>query len=294
MRLDILACALCGSELRVLKSGWPVTPGHELVGRINQPGHAAHGRRALAYIPVWCGQCAWCTAGETHLCERMGDLLGWQTDGGYADSTSVPAQCLLFVPDDIPDYLAPLLLDTIGTPAHGLRLARRIASAGPVAVLGAGPIGLGAAIVAQRMGFSEVRIAEPRANRLAAALELGALSLEPEDQRRFPVVLESSGANAARQRALEITAPNGVCVFLGESDAWTIEETRPIRRKYFFIARSFYFPMREFEDNVSLLRADAGRYSRLVDARVPLVGLETLFGEFARGERLKPQFSASA
>lgn len=294
VRLDVLACALCGSELRVLKNGWPVTPGHEIVGRVNQPGHAAHGRRALAYIPVWCGCCEYCAAGDTHLCARMGDLVGWQTDGGYAESTAVPEQCLLLVPDDIADHLAPLLLDTIGTPAHGLRLAQRIVRGGPVAVLGAGPIGLGAVLVAQQMGFTEVRIAEPRQNRLAAALELGALPLAEDDKARFPVVLESSGANPARQRALEITAPNGVCVFLGESDAWTIEETRPIRRKDFFIARSFYFPLREFETNLALLRADSARYALLVDARAPLSGLEQLFGEFSRGERLKPQFSSAA
>ena len=82
-----------------------------------------------------------------------------------------------------------------------------------------------------------------------------------------------------------------MCVFLGESDAWTIEETRPLRRKDFFIARSFYFPMREFEANLALLRAGRERYERLVDARVSLAGLEKLFGEFSRGERLKPQFT---
>ena len=36
------------------------------------------------------------------------------------------------------------------------------------------------------------------------------------------------------------------------------------------------------------MRADREDYARLIDATAPLDGLETLFGEFARGERLKP------
>ena len=294
VRLDVLACALCGSELRVLKNGWPVTPGHEIAGRVNEPGHAAHGRRALAYIPVWCGHCPLCTAGDTHLCENMGDLLGWQRDGGYADCVLVPEQCLLFLPDDIPDHLAPLLLDTIGTPAHGLRLAQRVTNHGPVAILGAGPIGLGAVLVAQQLGFSEVHLGEPRAHRLQTGLSLGAHALADNAAARFPIVLESSGVDAARQRALELTAPNGVCVFLGESDTWQINENRAVRRKDFFIARSFYFPIREYTQNLSLLRTHRTQYESLVDAQVPLSGLEKLFSEFASGARLKPQFSSSA
>ncbi len=288
VRLKVLACALCGSELRVWRSGWTCTPGHEVVGRVDQPGHRLHGQRALVYIPVHCGACAVCARGDTHLCTVVGELIGWQRDGGYAESMIVPERCLMPVPDDIPTELAPLLLDSIGTPAHGIRVARRLVSAGPVAVLGAGPIGLGATLAAPKLGFPEVHVAEPRPNRLALAVELGARALGPETLPIFPLVLESSGADAARQRALELTAPGGVCVFLGESTRWNIEETRTIRRKDFFIARSFYFPIGEYQENLALLRADMPRYARLVDQRVPLDGLAALFRDFAAGNRIKP------
>jgi len=107
-------------------------------------------------------------------------------------------------------------------------------------------------------------------------------------------VLESSGVDAARQRAIELTAPGGVCVFLGESDRWSIAETRAIRRKDFHIIRSFYFPIGDFEPNLTLLRANRERYRRFVDGRVPLDGLADLFRSFAAGERIKPQFAVDA
>ena len=286
----VTACCLCGSELRIWRNGWPVTPGHEIGGVVEQPAHALHGQRIVAYIPVWCGHCAMCHAGDTHMCENATELVGWQRDGGYAEFVAIPEQCALVVPDDIPDALAPLLLDTIGTPAHGIRLARNLVRQGPVAIIGAGPIGLGAVLAAPPLGFPDRYITDPKAHRLRAALVLGAQGLDDaQAPRQFPLVLETAGVNAARQRALELTAPGGVCVFLGESDRWEIDEVKAIRRKDFFIARSFYFPLHEYAANIELLRADRASYAQLVDAQVPLAGLHDLFASFAAGDRLKPQ-----
>jgi len=83
-------------------------------------------------------------------------------------------------------------------------------------------------------------------------------------------------------------APHGAVVQLGEADRWSIEETRAIRRKDFFLIRSFYFPIKEWDDNIRLFREDRDSFARLVDARVGLQALPSLFAEFARGERLKP------
>jgi L-iditol 2-dehydrogenase len=171
--LRVLACALCGSDLRPLRQGWPVTPGHEILGRVQQPGHSWDGRRALVYIPVFCGRCEDCARGDTHLCCNATDLMGWQRDGGYAEALAVPEQCLLPVPDDIPDSLAPLLLDAIGTTGHGLRLAQRIVPGGSVLLLGAGPIGLGAQLRLRGMGYGPVCVVEPGTRRAAFAASRG-------------------------------------------------------------------------------------------------------------------------
>jgi threonine dehydrogenase-like Zn-dependent dehydrogenase len=289
--LRVLACALCGSDLRPLRNGWPVTPGHEVVGRVDQPGHALHGQRCLVYIPVWCGRCPSCLGGDTHLCDHATELVGWQRHGGYADALLVPTQCLLPVPDDVPTHLAPLLLDTIGTAAHGVRLSQALVPAGRVLVLGAGPIGLGALLVLQHFGYGPIDVLDPNDFRRGVAAELGGRPVTLPDAQRYPLVLECSGKDAARQTALEVVAARGVVVQLGEADAWQVTETKAIRRKDFYYVRSFYFPVAEYALNIELLRADRARYERLVDARVPLDGLQDLFAQFARGERLKPQLS---
>jgi L-iditol 2-dehydrogenase len=288
--LRVRACALCGSDLRPLRNGWPVTPGHEILGRVDQPGHALHGRRCLVYIPVWCGHCPTCRSGQQHLCDNATELVGWQRAGGYAEALTVPQQCLLPVPDDIPDHLAPLLLDTIGTAAHGVRLSQALVHGGRALILGAGPIGLGALLVLQQFGYGPVDVIDPNAFRRGVATELGGRAVAAaQPGARYPLVLECSGKDAARQTALEAVGPLGVVLQLGEADAWAVNETRAIRRKDFYCVRSFYFPLSEFDANVELLRANRARYERLVDARVPLASLQELFAQFARGERLKPQ-----
>ncbi|HEX2493628.1 MAG TPA: alcohol dehydrogenase catalytic domain-containing protein [Steroidobacter sp.] len=288
-RVRVLGCALCGSDMRVWRNGWPITPGHEIVGVVEHPGHALDGQRIVVYIPVFCRRCDDCARGDTHLCVTNSSLVGWQRDGGYAEYLLVPDQCLVPIPDDIETELAPLLLDVIGTPAHGIRLAKRIIQAGDVAVIGAGPIGLGGIVAAQNLGFDNVYVAEPQEPRLAAARTIGAKALPENNARRYPLVLETSGSNAGRQRALELIAAHGVCVFLGESDRWDVEETRAIRRKDFFILRSFYFPLSEFADNLAMLRADEERYRYFVDELAPLDDLQRLSEAFSAGKLIKPQ-----
>ena len=286
----VAACALCGSDLRPWRRGWPVTSGHEIAGRVDQPGHPQDGRRVVVYIPVYCGHCEECDAGRTHLCRESRDLVGWQRPGGYAERLAVPERCLLPVPDDIPDRLAPLLLDTIGTTAHGIRLGKRVVEGGRALVLGAGPIGLGAIIVLARMGFGPIDVVEPKAYRATFAASLGARATSPEAAAtgRYRLVVEATGKDAARQVALEAVGPEGAIVQLGESDAWTLTETRSIRLKDFFLIRSFHFPISDYGSNLELLRADRDSYERLVDDAADLDGFGSLFAAFARGERLKP------
>lgn len=296
--LRVRRTALCGSDGKLWQRGADHVPGHEIFGLVDQPGHARHGERAVVYIPVHCGQCPRCRAGQTHTCERESTLIGWNRDGGYAEAVAVPETCALPVPDDIPDDLAPLLLDTIGTAAHALRLVQRLVpdwGALSVLVTGAGPVGLGGLIALRDLGAREVFVADPRPQRVALALALGAQAWPVGDRsRRFDLVLESSGNLAARDQGLEVVAPQGLMLWVGENDApWTVHETKPVRRKDFFLVRSFYFPKGDHAANLALLRRRRDDYERLVDHVFPLDELPAEFARFLAGERIKPLMRGS-
>ncbi|WP_245198959.1 alcohol dehydrogenase catalytic domain-containing protein [Jiella mangrovi] len=289
----VLRTALCGSDFKLWHKGAEFIAGHEIFGRVEQPGHALDGSRCAVYIPTHCGHCEACEAGDTQMCIEVSSLIGWNRDGGYCEFVAVPDNCLLPVPDDIDDDLGPLLLDTIGTSAHAVREAERFLprKAGrSVLVTGAGPVGLGVVLALKALGYDEVYVSDPNAERLKIAEEFGAIaSAVGSRDKRFSLIVECSGAHAARNLAIELVLPKGVIVLVGENAApWTITEDKVFRRKDFAMLRTFYFPKSDFEPNVELLRANKERYRRLVDEAFGLDALPEKFARFAAGETIKP------
>src|SRR5690606_35745899 len=68
VRLRVRRTALCGSDAKLWIKGAEHTPGHEIFGVVRQAGHRLDGKRCLVYIPVHCGKCEACRAGDTHMC----------------------------------------------------------------------------------------------------------------------------------------------------------------------------------------------------------------------------------
>ncbi|HEV2154323.1 zinc-binding dehydrogenase [Bradyrhizobium sp.] len=285
--------ALCGSDFKLWHKGAEFTAGHEIFGVVEQPGHRLHGRRCAVYIPLHCGHCAACKRGDTQMCLEVSSLIGWNRPGGYAEYVPVPENCLLPVPDDIEDSLAPLLLDTIGTSGHAVRFVSRVvpaSEAGPVLVMGAGPVGLGVVLALRALGYDDIYVADPNAARLKIAQSFGAKAHPVGDtSRRFALIMECSGAHAARNLGIELVLPRGALVLVGENAApWTIEEGKVFRRKDFYMIRTFYFPVSDFEPNVELLRKYKDEYRVLVDGEFGLQALPENFARFAKGELIKP------
>ncbi|WP_342712312.1 zinc-binding dehydrogenase [Bradyrhizobium sp. B124] len=285
--------ALCGSDFKLWHKGAEFTAGHEIFGVVEQPGHRLHGCRCAVYIPLHCDRCAACKRGDTQMCLEVSSLIGWNRPGGYAEYVPVPENCLLPVPDDIEDSLAPLLLDTIGTSGHAVRFASRVvppSEAGAVLVMGAGPVGLGVVLALRALGYYDIYVADPNTTRLKIAQSFGAKAHTVGDtSKRFALIMECSGAHAARNLGIELVLPRGALVLVGENAApWTIEEGKVFRRKDFYMIRTFYFPVSDFEPNVELLRTYKDEYRVLVDGEFGLQALPENFARFAKGELIKP------
>ena len=110
-----------------------------------------------------------------------------------------------------------------------------------------------------------------------------------DTSKRFALIMECSGAHAARNLGIELVLPRGALVLVGENAApWTIEEGKVFRRKDFYMIRTFYFPIADFEPNVELLRRYKDEYRVLVDGEFGLSSLPENFARFAKGELIKP------
>lgn len=301
VRLRVDVCALCGSDKRLLAGGSAVVPGHEIAGTVVATGSGTSlpvGTRCIVYIPVFCNECDQCRRGQTNRCLQLRELIGWQRDGGFADVVDVPERCALPVPDDIPQDVAVLGLDTVGTAAHGLRLALRTQDERPrrMLVVGCGPLGLGVVAVARTLGIESVDAHDPHPARLALAGRLGAgTQVDLESENQYDVTVEVSGAAPARDAAQRVVVPGGAVLALGESnEPYTMPATPRWRRTDCFTVRSFYFPLSEVEGNWDLLRRCGPALRDVLAHPITLPELAQAFDRFVAGDLLKPYIVSGA
>ena len=115
----ISCCGVCRTDLHLAEGDLPprrpgVTPGHEVVGRVEALGSDA-GRFSLGErvgVP-WLGSvdgtCRYCRRGAENLCSAP-TFTGWDRDGGYADACVVDEGFAYRLPATVDDeQAAPLL-----------------------------------------------------------------------------------------------------------------------------------------------------------------------------------------
>jgi len=180
--IEVSACGVCRTDLHLLdgelpQAVQPVTPGHEIVGRIIDAGAAVQGFRGGERVGVpWlasaCGACRYCEAGLENLCERA-QFTGCTVDGGFARHAIADARFCLALPERYDDaHAAPLL-------CAGLIGHRAYRAAGEAANLGLYGFGAAAHLLAQvacaegRRVFALTRPGDLDAQRFAR--ELGAV-----------------------------------------------------------------------------------------------------------------------
>src|SRR6185369_3171784 len=134
VRLDILYCGVCHSDLHNARNEWkgtiyPCVPGHEIVGRVTHVGHevtrfAVGQLAAIGCMVDSCRTCPSCREGLEQYCENNLVLTynspdvhtGAITYGWYSDSIVVDQDFVLRVPDGLdPAAAAPLLCAGITT-----------------------------------------------------------------------------------------------------------------------------------------------------------------------------------
>ncbi|MGW1893446.1 alcohol dehydrogenase [Streptomyces sp. NPDC002004] len=182
VRIAVEACGICHSDSLFVDAllpgvGFPLVPGHEIAGRIEELGDGVRGdwrvgdRVAVGWFGGSCGYCKACRQGDFVVCPNL-KVPGWAYDGGYAQSVIAPAQALARIPEALAaNDAAPLACAGVTT-FNGLRSS----SARPgdlVAVLGIGGLGHLGVQYAVAMGFETVAIARGAA-KADFAKQLGA------------------------------------------------------------------------------------------------------------------------
>ncbi|MDB6000513.1 MAG: hypothetical protein JWP52_2212 [Rhizobacter sp.] len=184
----VLQAGICGTDIGAVRYGRPVlaprmTLGHEFVGRREDTGQLVVGNPLLS-----CGVCRNCRDGRMHLCEKR-VVIGVHRPGAFAETVAWPTSHL--VDAGTATLAQAAMSDPIATALHAFHLADK--PQGPVAVLGAGAIGLSMLFVLKSLGVQDVTVTDISRERLDLALAAGADRVDTAISGVFDVVYDTAG-----------------------------------------------------------------------------------------------------
>ncbi|MEO3853811.1 alcohol dehydrogenase catalytic domain-containing protein [Acrocarpospora sp. B8E8] len=303
VRVRVAWCGLCGTDVHEYRFGpvhvpvrphpvtgrsAPLTMGHEISGWIESAGPGvtapAEGDLVALNALLPCGACRPCARGDVQLCLILGHL-GQSADGGLADLLTVPASMAVPAPPGMSPELAALA-EPFAVAMRAVRHAGRPAGM-PCVVIGAGTIGLAAALILDADG-NGVTVLDIAKERIRHAAGLGLAALEVTEARaagiQAPVVIECSGAASAGDAAVRFAEPGGVVVIVGlPGGPSTLDLADVALREIRIIGSMSHLADADMTPAMEILAAHGERAGRIVTARVALAetvshGLDVLVG----------------
>jgi 2-desacetyl-2-hydroxyethyl bacteriochlorophyllide A dehydrogenase len=196
--------AICGTDLHPYEGRLEIEPdvilGHEFLGTVEAVGAAvtqiAEGDRVVASCVVSCGACYQCRRNQPGNCAgsrifglglALGDLAGGQAEYVVVPSADITARA---IPDtgaaNDEDILFAGDIMTTGYEA----VVRAMRPGDTVAIVGAGPVGLCAAMAAKALGAGQVIVIDRVKARLKEAENEGAIAVDAGDSDPTDAVLD--------------------------------------------------------------------------------------------------------
>ncbi|WP_337267939.1 zinc-binding alcohol dehydrogenase family protein [Oryzifoliimicrobium ureilyticus] len=231
VRLAVSHVGICGTDYHIFEGKhpflvYPRVMGHEISATVLETGEGvelAVGTPVIVNPYLSCGTCIACRKGKPNCCTNI-QVLGVHTDGAFCEEITLPAGNLYPAGDLGLEAAATVEFLAIG--AHAVR--RSNAPEGSRAlVIGAGPIGLGAALFSRVAGHS-VTIMDTSAERLAMAasdfgftsgIQVGEGAAEAiasvTGGDGFDVVFDATGNAGSMEKAFGAVAHGGVLALIG-------------------------------------------------------------------------------
>lgn len=234
MRIEVLLCGICGSDLAALSyrsstalepfGSFPAVLGHEIVGRVVEAGpevaHVEVGQRVVVDPMLHCDVrgrpesdwCRSCSAGRHATCEmaaeegsvevggeplRRGLAIGYHASlpGGWSEQVVAHSRQVFAAPGALSDRVA-VLAEPLSIGVHGVLESGAARARGPVLVIGSGTIAFAAVWALRTLGYEGRLVAQAkRRHEAALATALGASEVvEPGPGARQALV--DTGARA--------------------------------------------------------------------------------------------------
>lgn len=240
--IQVEACAICGSDLRIYKRGdararYPIIIGHEIAGTVVEVGRHVNGYREGERVCVapghGCGECRYCKAGHSNVCIDPHPSVGYASDGGFAQYMVPPSNVVkLGFVNRIPDGLSfnDASLSEIIACCLNAQENSPVNKGDTVLIFGAGPAGCVLSILSKLKGAKKVIMTQRTLPRLRMAFErlelIDRIVAQNDEDLDESVLGETEGLGAdavyvcapsasAQQKAVELAAPRARINFFG-------------------------------------------------------------------------------
>ena len=228
------ACGICGSDLHFVDGTartdhTPITLGHEIAGRVEDPGTSqlSPGSPVVLQVGSFCGECPRCLEGRENLCQRA-SILGIDVDGGLAEFILVSADMVIPRPESLSAIEAATAVDAGATALHAVTRSAGLTRGDSVAIIGIGGLGGYAVQIAIAGGAGPVIAVDTEEAALERATALGAdetvlntpdisvgRAIKMLTEGGVDVALEFVGRAATVDAAVKSLRPGGRAVVVG-------------------------------------------------------------------------------
>ncbi len=292
VRVRVAYAGICGSDLHVFETGayvprFPVTPGHEVSGRVEAVGpdvrDLALNTPVVLDSRIPCGVCGVCMAGEPQRCRAIG-FLGEVCDGGFARSVVVPRRAVYPLPPDLPLPVAALA-EPCAVALHAVRRVHQVAPHATTAlIVGLGPLGALTGLVLRRQGLSVAGVETDARRRDTVARATGLPVYDAPDLPGEPydLVVDTAGFTGSWAVCLERARAGGTVLALAlHRQAEVLDANLVVERELTLLGAHVFRD--EMGEALALLAEDSATFSRLITAVVPLDGVPEAFATLLAG-----------
>ena len=280
---------ICGSDLNTYRGRnvyvtYPRTPGHEIAAEIVSIPENTRGLTPGMLVtcnPYFnCGDCYSCQRGLLNCCQNN-ETMGVQRDGAMKDKISMPLQRIISGECLDPRHLA--LVEPFSIAWHGVKKSK-IHSGNNVLVIGAGTIGIFAAISAKQFGARVFvsDISEEKLDFVDANFGIDGVFLNDSDahfkeqvryhtnNQGFDVAIEAVGNPMTFKACIDAAAYCGTVIQIGISDKNVNFNFTMIQKKELSIFGSRNALNEDFEEVIKLFgQRTALRLSSMISAVFP-------------------------
>ena len=193
-----------GKFMKVTDRGvkYPVTPGHEIVGTVEDIGNnvsgIVKGDQVLVFPWFGCGECPACKVSNENLCDAPKSMGVFQ-DGGYSDYALIPNFKYLAKLDGV-DPDAATSLACSGLTAYTAIKKANQNSPEFLVIVGAGGLGLMGVQIAKAITHAKIICADLDDEKLNTAKEMGAdfviNSKDPQSAEKIMSICNDKGADS--------------------------------------------------------------------------------------------------